>query len=440
MRSRLPKVLHTLAGKTLLEHVYFTADKLPHRAIHIVYGYGGRQVPEALPHLQAQWVEQSEQLGTGHAVAQALPHIPATDHVLILYGDVPLITAGTLDRLVAAAGDSGFSLLTCHIDNPHGYGRIVRNEQGEITCIVEQRDAAKQELAIQEINTGMMVVRCDLLQCWITALERNNSQGEYYLTDIVGMAVSDGVRIDTISPEAEAEISGINDHMQLAEVERFYQMVQAHNLMKRGVKFADPARFDLRGRLQTGADVSIDVNVILEGEVSLGNDVRIGANCVIRNTVVGDGVSIEPNCVIDNAVIGARCRVGPFARIRPDTELSENVQVGNFVEIKKSIVAEGSKINHLSYIGDSEIGRDVNIGAGTITCNYDGANKHRTVIQDDVFVGSDTQFVAPVTIGAGATIAAGATITRDVEAGALGISRVEQKSIPKWKKPGNDKK
>lgn len=435
MRSSLPKVLHTLAGKTLLEHVYLTVARLPHRTISIVYGYGGKQVPQRLAHLQAQWVEQADQLGTGHAVAQVMPHILATDHVLILYGDVPLITINTLDRLAAAAMESGFSLLTSRIDDPQGYGRILRNDRGDVVGIVEHGDADEAELAICEINTGMMVVRGDLLQRWVTALGNDNQQGEYYLTDIVGMAVADGISVNTVSPETTAEIRGINDLVQLAETERFYQLVQAHNLLKQGITLKDPARFDLRGELQAGVDVVIDVNVILEGDVSIGNDVSIGANSIIRDSVVGDGVTIEPNCVIDSAVIGKSCRIGPFARIRPSAQLSDNVQIGNFVEIKKSTVSEGTKINHLSYIGDSEIGRDVNIGAGTITCNYDGANKHKTVIEDDVFVGSNTQLVAPITIGAGATIGAGTTVTQDVEAGVLAISRAEQKTVSNWKRP-----
>lgn len=435
MRSNLPKVMHTLAGRTLLEHVYRTAVRLPHRGIHIVYGHGGRQVPEALAHLPSIWIEQPEQLGTGHAVAQALPDIPESDYVLILYGDVPLITAGTLDRLVAAAVDSGFSLLTCHVEGPDGYGRVVRDERGDIVRIVEHRDAQEPELSIREINTGMMAVRCDLLQRWIAALDNDNQQDEYYLTDIAALAVADGIRISAINPESEAEISGVNDHLQLAEVERFYQMVQAHNLMRMGVRLMDPARFDLRGDLQAGNDVVIDVNVILEGENHIGDNVRIGPNCHIRNASIAEGVNIEPNCVIDSAVIGKNCRIGPFARIRPGTDLASNVQVGNYVEVKKSKVGDGSKINHLSYIGDSDIGHGVNIGAGTITCNYDGANKHRTVIGDDVFVGSNTEIIAPVEIGAGATIAAGTTVTRDVNTGTLAISRTGQKSIANWKRP-----
>jgi bifunctional UDP-N-acetylglucosamine pyrophosphorylase/glucosamine-1-phosphate N-acetyltransferase len=435
MRSSLPKVLHTVAGKTLLEHVYVAAAQLPYREIHIVYGFGGEQVPRQLPQLQARWVLQAEQLGTAHALGQALPAIPAGDDVLILYGDVPLITSATLRNLVDAARDSGFSLLTSYIDDPAGYGRIVRDARGEIVRIVEEGDASAAERDICEVNTGMLVARAEALQRWVGALDRNNRQGEFYLTDVIAMAVGEGMRIATVQPESAIEIRGINDRAQLADTERYYQLVQAHHLMKQGVTLLDPARFDLRGQLEAGADVVIDVNVIIEGNVAIGNDVRIGANCHIRDADIDDGVVILPNCVIENAVIGKRCRIGPFARIRPDTRLQEDVHIGNFVEVKKSSIGHGSKANHLSYIGDAELGANVNVGAGTITCNYDGARKHKTIIGDDVFIGSDTQFVAPVRVADGATIAAGTTVTRDVEAGALAISRVEQKSVPNWKRP-----
>lgn len=435
MHSRLPKVLHKLAGRPLLEHVCLTAYTLQYRTLVIVYGYGGRQVPDALPHLKAEWIEQAEQLGTGHAVAQALPLIEDDNHVLILYGDVPLITSETLEQLVAAAADTGFSLLTAVVDNPAGYGRIIRDAADAVIRIVEDKDASDSERRIHEINTGMMVVRADLLRRWIAALNNNNRQGEYYLTDILGMAAVEGVAIHTVKPSAVHEIAGINDRIQLAEAERHYQQARAQDLMLQGVTLLDPARLDLRGQLTFGTDVVIDVNVIIEGEVSLGNDVHIGANCQLRDVAIGDEVEIQPNCVIEKAKIGRYSRIGPFARIRPDTHLAEHVHVGNFVEVKKSELGEGSKVNHLSYIGDSEIGRNVNVGAGTITCNYDGANKHKTVIEDNVFIGSNTQLVAPVRVAAGATIGAGTTITRNVEAGTLAISRVDQRCIRDWKRP-----
>lgn len=435
MYSELPKVLHPLAGRPLLEHVYVSASLLRQREIHVVYGYGGETVRSALSHLEINWVEQAQQLGTGHAVMQAISAVPDMDKVLILYGDVPLITHETLQRLVDAAHDSGFSLLTSYIDDPTGYGRIVRNEIGEITHIAEEKDANEKERSICEINTGMMVVDAAQLKVWLDQLSNDNAQNEYYLTDVIASAVEQGVIVNSIHPESVMEIRGINDRAQLAEIERYYQLVQANHLMKQGVSLMDPARFDLRGDLETGRDVVVDINVLIEGSVSIGDSVSIGANCVIKNADIGNGVTILPNCVIENAVIGDQCNIGPFSRIRPDTRLADHVHIGNFVELKKSQVASGSKISHLSYVGDSELGKNVNIGAGTITCNYDGANKHKTVIGDDVFVGSDTQFVAPVTIGAGATIAAGTTVTKDVQERSLAIRRTEQKNVSNWKRP-----
>jgi len=435
MRSRWPKVLHKVAGRTLLEHVYQTASSLQHDSLIIIYGHGGRQVPEALAHVDAEWIEQTKQLGTGHAVAQTLPRIDDNNDVLILNGDVPLVCAGTLERLTAAARDSGFALLTAKLDDSTGYGRIVRDDAGAVVRIVEEKDASADERAIREINTGMMVVRGALLKRWIEALDNGNSQGEYYLTDIVAMAVHEHINIECIQPHSLNEIMGINDRVQLARIENTYRQMQAEQLMQDGVTLVDPARFDLRGILKAGMDTVIDVNVIIEGEVSLGDDVRIGANCVLRDVVVGDNTEIQPNCVIENATIGRQCRIGPFARIRPDTVLADDVHIGNFVEVKKSEVGSGSKVNHLSYIGDTEIGRGVNVGAGTITCNYDGASKHKTIIEDDVFIGSDTQLVAPVRVAAGATIGAGTTVTRDVEAGTLAVGRAEQRAVKGWKRP-----
>jgi len=435
MRSALPKVMHRLAGRTLLEHVYQAASSLASRKILVVYGHGGEQIKEELRHLHVEWILQKQQLGTGHAMQQAMPLIPARDLVMVLYGDIPLITNSTLKKLITAARKSGASLLTASMDNPAGYGRIIRNKKGELTCIVEEKDASDRERAIHEVNTGIMVATAALLKRWISALGNKNAQKEFYLTDIVAMAVKEGIRIATIDPDSPVEVQGINDRRQLAEMERYYQLVQAHQLMHHGVTIMDPARFDLRGELETGRDVLIDINVVLEGRIKIGGNVRIGANCCIRDTVIGDDVSILPNCVIENAVISKGCRIGPFSRIRPDTVLDENVHVGNFVEIKKSVLGKNSRANHLSYIGDSEVGSNVNVGAGTITCNFDGARKHKTIIEDDVFIGSDTQLIAPVTIGAGATIAAGTTVTRDVESGTLAISRVEQQSVKKWKRP-----
>ena len=435
MRSDVPKVLHKLAGKSLFEHVYNSASLVNHRQIIAVHGFGGEQVKTELAHLDVDWVEQKQQLGTGHAVQQVIDKIPDNDMVLILYADIPMITSETLHHLVEAANDSGFGLLTSYIDHPAGYGRIIRNDIGDVQRIVEEKDATDAERDICEINTGMMAVAGQSLKRWVSALQNNNAQREYYLTDIIAMAVKEGVRINTINPDSAVEIRGINDRAQLAELERYYQLIQAHQLMRRGVSMMDPARFDLRGEIEIGQDILVDVNVLLEGRLKIGDNVSIGANCCIRDSIIGNDVEILPDCVIDNAIIGDHCRIGPFARIRPDTHLDNHVHVGNFVEVKKSMVGKGTKINHLSYIGDSEIGRDVNVGAGTITCNYDGARKHKTFIEDNVFIGSDSQLIAPVRIGAGATVAAGTTVCRDIDEGVLAISRNEQKTVKDWKRP-----
>jgi bifunctional UDP-N-acetylglucosamine pyrophosphorylase/glucosamine-1-phosphate N-acetyltransferase len=435
MYSDKPKVLHTLAGRPLLTHVYQTAVALIHREIHIVYGHGGEQVPETLQDFQASWVKQEEQLGTGHAVQQVFPNLPDVDNVLILYGDVPLITEESLAVLVDAASDSGFSLLTTHLDNPRGYGRIIRDKNENIVAIVEEKDATEEQRKICEVNTGFMVIKGKQLKLWVNALKNENKQNEYYLTDIVKLAVSDGVNVAPVIADSPIEVQGINTRIQLSEAERYYQLVQAHHLMRNGVGLIDPARFDLRGDLEIGRDNEIDINVVIEGRVKLGNNVTIGANCYLKDTIIADNVSVLPNTMIDSAVIGNGCRIGPFARIRPDTTLDENVHIGNFVELKKTDVGKGSKVNHLTYLGDSHVGMGTNIGAGTITCNYDGVNKHQTIIGDDVFIGSDVQLIAPVKINNGATIAAGATITKDVSENELAISRVEQKSISKWKRP-----
>jgi bifunctional UDP-N-acetylglucosamine pyrophosphorylase/glucosamine-1-phosphate N-acetyltransferase len=435
MKSHLPKVLHPLAGRPLLEHVYMAAAQFPKTDVHIVYGHGGERVRDALSHLKAKWVEQARQLGTGHAVMQAMPAVRQTDTVLILYGDVPLITHATLQRLVDAAGRRDFGLLTVELENPAGYGRIVRDSHGNVQRIVEQKDASEAEQAIHEVNTGMMAVSAKLLQGWVDRLSNRNAQKEYYLTDVIEMAVKDEVRVSTVYPESPYEVMGVNDRAQLAELERYYQYVQARHLMKQGVTLHDPSRFDLRGELEVGQDVSIDVNVVLEGRVRLGNRVSIGPNNVLRNVTIGDDAAILANCLVEDATIGDGARVGPFSRIRPDSVLGQDVHVGNFVEVKKSVVAKGSKLNHLSYIGDAEIGSNTNIGAGTITCNYDGAHKHKTIIGDNVFIGSDCQLVAPVKVGDGATLGAGTTLAKDAPAGKLTISRVRQQVVEDWQRP-----
>jgi bifunctional UDP-N-acetylglucosamine pyrophosphorylase/glucosamine-1-phosphate N-acetyltransferase len=435
MRSAIPKVLHRIGGKPLLEHVIETAAGMGPRSVQVVYGHGGGAVPEALRRHQVVWVEQSVQLGTGHAVAQALPAVGDDQLVLILYGDVPLISGETLARLCALADDNALGLLTAELDGPQGYGRILRGAAGQVTGIVEEKDASELQRALTEINTGFLAAPAHRLKTWIQALDNVNAQGEYYLTDVIGLAVADGVAVRTVSPPDSAEIRGVNNRLQLAELERAYQRREANRLMLAGVTLRDPGRFDLRGRLTAGTDVCIDVDVVLEGEVRLGDRVSIGPGCFIRNAVIGDDVDVQPHCVIEDARVGAAARIGPFARLRPETRLADRVHVGNFVEIKKSDVGAHSKINHLSYIGDTKIGERVNVGAGTITCNYDGASKHKTVIGDDVFIGSDTQLVAPVTVGAGATIGAGSTITRDTPAGELTLSRAPQTTRQGWKRP-----
>jgi len=435
MYSDKPKVLHTLAGRPLLTHVYQTAVALSHREIHIVYGHGGDQVPDASHDFQVSWVKQEEQLGTGHAVQQVLPNIPDVDDVLILYGDVPLITEESLKELIEAASGSGFSLLTTYLENPRGYGRIIRDENDNIIAIVEEKDATEEQRNICEVNTGFMVVKGKNLKHWVNSLKNENKQNEYYLTDIVAQAVDDDVKVTSVLAESPIEVQGINTRTQLSEAERYYQLVQAHHLMHNGVGIIDPSRFDLRGELEIGRDNEIDINVVIEGRVKLGNNVTIGSNCYLKDTIIADNVHVLPNTMIDNAVIGNDCRVGPFARIRPDTTLDENVHVGNFVELKKTDIGKGSKVNHLTYLGDSHVGTETNIGAGTITCNYDGANKHQTIIGDDVFIGSDVQLIAPVKVHNGATVAAGTTVTKDVAENELAISRADQKILPKWKRP-----
>jgi len=422
MRSDLPKVLHPIAGKPMLAHVLDTARKLGAGRICVVYGHGGEQVREALAADDLTWAKQEPQLGTGHAVLQALPQLDPAAPTLVLYGDVPLTRAGTLERLLKVSRGGTLALLTVQLPNPHGYGRIVR-AGGKVTRIVEEKDADDAERAIDEVNTGILVAPTAALQRWLPSLGNSNAQGEYYLTDIVGLAVKEGMAVEAVHPDHAWEVEGVNSKLQLAALERIHQRNIAEALMEQGVTLADPDRIDVRGELTCGRDVFIDVNCVFEGKVT-----------------IGDGARILPNCVIHDAVVGPNSIIGPFARLRPGTVLGTDVHVGNFVEVKNSTIADHSKANHLSYVGDATIGSRVNVGAGTITCNYDGANKFRTVIEDDAFIGSDTQLVAPVTVGKGATLGAGTTLTKDAPAGELTISRARQATIPGWKRPVKQKK
>jgi bifunctional UDP-N-acetylglucosamine pyrophosphorylase/glucosamine-1-phosphate N-acetyltransferase len=439
MHSDLPKVLHPLAGRPLLAHVIESARELGAENICVVHGHGGEQVRAALDAPDLAWALQEPQLGTGHAVMQALPHLdiavsPAPTFTLVLYGDVPLTRAATLRRLVAAAGSDKLALLTAYLDNPLGYGRIVRVD-GRVVRIVEEKDADDAERAIREINTGILVAPTAALARWLPTLGNRNAQGEYYLTDIVAMAVSEGMPVATAHPDAAWETEGVNSKLQLAALERVHQRNVAEGLMTAGVTLADPARIDVRGELLCGRDVAIDVNCVFEGRVELADGVSVAANCVLKNCRIGRGARIAPFCHIEDAVVGEQSIIGPYARLRPGAELGRDVHVGNFVEVKNSTIADHSKANHLAYIGDATIGSRVNVGAGTITCNYDGANKFRTVIEDDAFIGSDTQLVAPVTVGRGATLGAGTTLTRDAPPDQLTVSRAKQMSIPGWKRP-----
>lgn len=435
MRSNTPKVLHAIGGTPMLERVVNVATGFAPDSIYVVHGFGGDLLKQRLNHLAVEWVEQTEQLGTGHAVSQALPWIPDDHQVLVLYGDVPLITRSTLHELLMAAPLDGLGLVTAEVNNPRGLGRILRDKKDRIKAIVEEKDASRQQKLIKEINSGIIYAPSYHLKRWLPRLHADNQQGEYYLTDVVSMAVADGVHIETVMPERQEEIMGVNDRAQLMHLERYFQTRVANRLMESGVTVMDPKRFDLRGDIEVGSDTTIDINVIIEGRVKLGSRVHIGPNVVLRNATIGDDTTILANSIVDEAKIGEHCSVGPFARIRPGTELADKVKVGNFVEIKKSKLAEGSKANHLSYIGDATIGQQVNIGAGTITCNYDGVNKYQTVIEDGVFIGSNTALIAPVTVGAGATVGAGSTINKDVPAEQLTLARSKQVTIPGWQKP-----
>jgi bifunctional UDP-N-acetylglucosamine pyrophosphorylase/glucosamine-1-phosphate N-acetyltransferase len=440
MQSALPKVLHPLAGKPLLQHVIDTARSLSPTKLCVIYGHGGAAVPSAVHEwgteagISIDTALQQPQLGTGHAVMQALPQIDENAPTLVLYGDVPLTTSASLQRLVEAAGTDKLAILTVVQDNPFGLGRIVR-ENGNIVRIVEEKDATEAERAIKEINSGIMVIPTRRLEGWLGALKNNNAQGEYYLTDIVAQAVANGVPVVSAQPSSEWEVAGVNSKVQLAELERRHQLNIALSLLEKGVHLLDPARIDVRGELICGRDVSIDVGCVFEGRVELADGVTIGANCVLVNTKVGAGAHIKPFCHLEDAVVGDKSQIGPYARLRPGTELGEDVHIGNFVEVKNSKVAAHSKANHLAYVGDADIGSRVNIGAGTITCNYDGANKFRTIIEDDAFIGSDSQLVAPVTVGKGATLGAGTTLTKNAPAGKLTISRPRQLTIENWTRP-----
>jgi bifunctional UDP-N-acetylglucosamine pyrophosphorylase/glucosamine-1-phosphate N-acetyltransferase len=439
MHSALPKVLHALAGRPLLGHVLEAARALKPHKIVVVQGHGGEEVKAAFSDPAIEWVAQTEQLGTGHAVLQALPRLSADAEVLILYGDVPLVRVETLRRLLEAS-HKGVAVLTAEVANPTGYGRIVRAAAGRVSRIVEQKDATPAEAAIKEINAGFFALRAAQLSAWLPKLSNQNAQQEYYLTDIVTLAGADDVPVFAVKVDDKWEVAGVNSKQDLAGLERVVQHREAARLLEAGVTLADPARIDVRGALECGRDVAIDVNCVFEGKVRLGDGVRIGPNCVLRNATIAEGSEVRAFSHLDEAEVGARCILGPYARLRPGASLADEVHIGNFVEVKASQVGKGSKANHLAYIGDSEIGANVNVGAGTITCNYDGANKHRTVIEDDCFIGSDATLVAPVRIAKGSYIGAGSTISKNTPAGQLTVARAKQVSIPSWKPPKKTKK
>jgi bifunctional UDP-N-acetylglucosamine pyrophosphorylase/glucosamine-1-phosphate N-acetyltransferase len=440
MKSDLPKVLQPVAGRPLLKHVIDAAHALEPAATHVVYGHGGDRVREALKDEEVSWTLQAQRLGTGHAVAQAMPNVPDDHVVLVLYGDVPLITHATLAELLTLCGPKQISLLTVVLDDPSGYGRVVRNGREQVQKIVEQKDASKKELQIHECNTGVLAAPAKLLKKWLKAVGNDNSQGEYYLTDVIAMAVADKVAVNPLIAQSVLEVLGVNDKAQLAEVEAAYRRRAARELMLAGVTVVDPARLDVRGSVTHGSDVFLDINVVLEGSVKLGNRVRVGPNCVIRNSELGDDTEVFANSVIDSTVMGANCLIGPFARTRPTSTLGNAVHIGNFVEVKNARMGNDSKANHLAYVGDASVGERVNIGAGTIIANYDGANKHRTVIENEVHTGSNSVLVAPITVGAGATIAAGSTVVKEVPPGKLTVARAKQVTIEDWQRPVKPKK
>ncbi|WP_251358569.1 bifunctional UDP-N-acetylglucosamine diphosphorylase/glucosamine-1-phosphate N-acetyltransferase GlmU [Kangiella sp. TOML190] len=434
MQSSMPKVLHPIAGKPMLQHVIDAANKLNAEQIVVVAGHGISRVRDALAKQSVDIAKQTQQLGTGHAVDQALPLINSSNEVLVLYGDVPLIEPQTLADLCQQIPDSGISLLTVMLDNPQGYGRIVRNAQDEVVAIVEQKDANSDQLLINEVNTGILAAKASDLSAWLKNIDNNNAQGEYYLTDTIAMAASQGGVIAS-HPSSAIEVEGVNSRIQLATLERAYQLSKAETLMAQGVTLIDPNRLDIRGELDCASDVLIDLNVIVEGKVTIETGAQIDANVILKDCVIGQGTHVKANSMIDGAKIGRDCQIGPFARIRPNTELKDEAFIGNFVETKKTTLGKGSKASHLAYIGDAKVGEQVNIGAGVITCNYDGVNKYQTLIEDGAFIGSDSQLVAPVTIGKMATVGAGTTVTKDVPAENLVISRVKQKHLDDWQRP-----
>jgi bifunctional UDP-N-acetylglucosamine pyrophosphorylase/glucosamine-1-phosphate N-acetyltransferase len=440
MKSALPKVLQPLAGRALLEHVIDTARSLAPQAIHVVYGHGGELVRSALAGAPVSWTLQAQQLGTGHALLQAMPQIPDDHRVLVLYGDVPLIGRATLLQLLELAGADALSLLTVHFDEPEGYGRVVRSARGLVQKIIEQKDATARERAIRECNTGVLVSPARRLRGWLARLTTANSQGEYYLTDVIALAVKQKVPVRALLTSQPSEVLGVNDKAQLAQLESLCRARRAEELLAAGVTLADPARVDVRGTLTHGRDVFVDVNVIFEGRVTLGDRVHIGAGCVVRDSEIGADTQVHPHCVIEGAVIGPACLIGPFARLRPAATLAAEVHVGNFVEVKNSRLGAGSKANHLAYVGDAQLGSRVNVGAGTIVANYDGAAKHQTTVGDDVHTGSNSVLVAPIIVGAGATIAAGSTVTREVPPGKLTIARAPQTTVEGWQRPSRPKK
>jgi len=435
MKSDLPKVVHRLAGKPMLQHVIDTASQLDAEKIHIVVGHGADIVKQTIQDDNVNWCLQAEQLGTGHAVAQAIDAIPQGAKVLILYGDVPLTSGNTLNDLVGSVEAQQLSLLTVELENPTGYGRIIRNTEAEIAAIVEEKDASEEQRYVTEVNTGILAMSAASLHRYIPLLKNSNAQGEYYLTDIIEIAVKHGDRVESHQPQFEQEVQGVNNRLQLCELECWHQSRISELLMLGGVTLYDPNRIDVRGHLQFGRDVIIDLNCIFEGDVVLGDNVQIGPNCIIKNATIGAGTFIHANSIIEDSVIGEETNVGPYARLRPGTQLENKAKIGNFVETKKTIVGEGSKINHLSYVGDTILGRNVNVGAGTITCNYDGVNKFKTEVDDGVFVGSNSSLVAPVTIGKNATIGAGSTVTKDIAAEQLAVARGKQRNIDGWQRP-----
>ncbi len=438
MYSDLPKVLHPLAGKPMVKHVIDTCQYMGANNLHLVYGHGGEVMQNMLANEDVNWVLQAEQLGTGHAVNQAADQFEDNEQILVLYGDVPLISKQTIDNLLEAQPEGGIALLTVKLANPSGYGRIVRRN-GPVVAIVEDKDATQEQKLIKEINTGVMVATGKDLRRWLSLLKNENAQGEFYLTDVIAIAHDEGRAVEAVHPESAIEVEGVNNRIQLARLERAYQARQVERLLEKGVTFSDPSRFDLRGEVEFGIDVQIDINVIIEGHVTLGNRVKIGAGCILKNCTIGDDTEINPYTVIEDAVVARQCHIGPFARLRPGSTLMDNVHIGNFVETKNVHIDSGSKANHLSYLGDAKLGERVNVGAGTITCNYDGANKHQTLIENDVFIGSNSQLIAPVSIKQGATVAAGSTVTADVAANQLVLTRTRARYIDNWKRPIKEK-